>query len=226
VGAFDIMRAKIHRGQTRDLSRLLEVASMSLNRTSSLTRSLLAFARPHSFDLKRIDVNTVIRAMEDLIHCTLGDRIKLELVLTEGLSWIVCDPHQFENSILNLTINARNAMPDGGRLLIETCHAKIDDDLPGLRQGSYIGICVADTGAGMAAEVAARAFEPFYTTRPRGFGTGLGLTMTRHFVERFRGRVDIETAVGRGTSVMIYLPCRKDEQDDLGRTTVDPANSH
>ena len=130
--------------------------------------------------------------------------------MAEGSPPTVCDRHQLENALLNLAINARDAMPGGGRLVIETYHAELGAERANLRQGRYIGIRVSDTGSGMAPEVAEHAFDPFYTTKPAGRGTGMGLTMTRHFVERFRGCVELKSALGQGTSIMLYLPCPRD----------------
>jgi signal transduction histidine kinase len=219
VGALDIMQTRINLGQTGDLGGLLEVALMSLNRTASFTQSLLAFARPHSPDFGPVGVNAVIRSMRALLKCTVGERISLELILADGLSPAVCDPHQLENAVLNLAINARDAMPNGGKLVIETCHADLVSMQMG-RTGRYINIRVADTGLGMSPDVADRAFDPFYTTKPAGSGTGLGLAMTKHFVERYRGCVNIQSDVGRGTSINLYLPCRRDDDE---KAAVDPA---
>jgi signal transduction histidine kinase len=130
--------------------------------------------------------------------------------LAEGPSSTVCDRHQLENTLLNLAINARDAMPGGGRLVIETYHAELGAERANLRRGRYIAIRVSDTGSGMAPEVAEHAFAPFYTTKSAGQGTGMGLTMTKHFVERFRGCVELKSALGQGTSIMLYLPCPRD----------------
>jgi signal transduction histidine kinase len=209
AGALDVMQTRIDRGQTREISDLLQMAQMSLHRTSAFTHSLLAFSRPHRPDLKPVAVNEVIASMEPLLRFTLGDGIEFALALTEGPSAAICDPHQLENTLLNLAINARDAMPGGGRLVIETYHAELGAERANLRRGRYIGIRVSDTGSGMAPEVAEHAFEPFYTTKPAGRGTGMGLTMTKHFVERFRGCVELKSALGEGTSIMLYLPCHR-----------------
>jgi signal transduction histidine kinase len=149
--------------------------------------------------------------METLLNCTLGERIELKLALADDLASTVCDPHQLENAVLNLTINAKDAMPAGGKLVIETCRADLGTGRAALRKGRYIGVCVSDTGTGMRPDVAQRAFDPFYTTKPTGRGSGLGLAMTKHFVEQFGGSVSIESTVGRGTTIILYLPCRHAE---------------
>ncbi|HSY85349.1 MAG TPA: ATP-binding protein, partial [Verrucomicrobiae bacterium] len=170
----------------------------------------------HRPDLEPVAVNEVIASMETLLRFTLGDRIEFALALTEGASAAICDRQQLENALLNLAINARDAMPGGGRLVIETYHAELGAERANLRRGRYIGIRVSDTGSGMAPEVAERAFDPFYTTKPAGRGTGMGLTMTRHFVERFRGCVELKSALGQGTSIMLYLPCPRDRGEARG----------
>jgi signal transduction histidine kinase len=213
AGALDVMQMRIDRGQTREISDLLQLAQMSLHRTSAFTHSLLAFSRPHRPDLKPVAVNEVIASMEPLLRFTLGDGIEFALALAEDPSAAVCDPHQLENALLNLVINARDAMPDGGRLVIETYHAELGAERANLRQGRYIGIRVSDTGSGMAPEVAEHAFEPFYTTKPAGRGTGMGLTMIKDFVERFRGCVELKSALGEGTSIMLYLPCHRSGEE-------------
>lgn len=210
VGALDVMHKRIDQGRTGELAYPLDIAYMSLNRAADLTHRLLAFSRPHAVELKSVSVNAVITSMGALLRCTLGPRVELDLLLAEGLGRTNCDLHQLENVLLNLAINAKDAMPDGGRLLIETFPANLRSEQTGTRQGRYVGICVADSGIGMAPEIAERAFEPFYTTKPAGRGTGLGLAMTRHFVEQCNGCANIESVVGQGTSIMLYLPCADD----------------
>ena len=147
--------------------------------------------------------------MLELVQRTVGPGIKVGTTLMSGLWPSLCDPHQLENAILNLCINARDAMPDGGQLTIETANACIDDrgarerDMP---PGQYIEICVTDTGTGMPPDVVARVFEPFFTTKPVGQGTGLGLSMIYGFVKQSDGQVRITSELGVGTSVRIYLP--------------------
>jgi CheY-like chemotaxis protein len=148
--------------------------------------------------------------MEDLLRRTLGERIRIELVLAGGLWPTLCDPNQLENAILNLCINARDAMPDGGKLTVETGNAHLDDRyaaaVRGLAPGQYACICVTDTGAGMSRDVIERAFEPFFTTKPLGQGTGLGLSMIYGFAQQSEGHVRIYSEVGQGTTVKLYLP--------------------
>lgn len=206
VGALDVVQRRIDQGRTEELAYPLDAALKSLNRAAALTHRLLAFSRPHALDLEPVDINAVIASMEALLTSALGDRIELDLVLIEALPPTMCDPHQLENAVLNLAINARDAMPHGGRVMIETFCAE-PGERAGQPRGRYVGVRVADTGVGMTPYVAARAFDPFYTTKSPGRGTGLGLAMIRHFVEQFRGSVSVESAVGEGTSVTLYLPC-------------------
>jgi CheY-like chemotaxis protein len=148
--------------------------------------------------------------MEDLLRRTIGERIELELVLAGGLWLTLCDPNQLENAILNLVINARDAMPDGGKLTIETCNAHLDDAYAArqrdVKPGQYICICVTDTGTGMDADTIAKAFEPFFTTKPIGQGTGLGLSMIYGFARQSDGYAKIYSEVGEGTTFKLYLP--------------------
>ena len=153
--------------------------------------------------------------MEDLLRRTIGPLHALELVTAGGLWTTLCDPNQLESAILNLAINARDAMPDGGKLTIETCNAHLDDAYAAAQRdvtpGQYICICVTDTGTGMPPEVIARAFEPFFTTKPLGQGTGLGLSMVYGFAKQSEGHLKIYSEVGQGTTVKIYLPRHRGE---------------
>jgi CheY-like chemotaxis protein len=162
--------------------------------------------------------------MEDLLRRTLGERVELELVQAGGLWLTLCDPNQLENAVLNLAINARDAMPNGGKLTIETCNAHLDSAYAtrdrDVRPGQYICICVTDTGIGMSADTIARAFEPFFTTKPIGQGTGLGLSMIYGFARQSDGYAKIYSEIGKGTTVKLYLPRHRGptEEDDLAPT--------
>ena len=186
-------------------------------RAAALTHRLLAFARRQTLDPKRISANSLITGMVEMVQRTVGPGIKVETTLMSGLWPTLCDPHQLENAILNLCINARDAMPDGGQLTIETANVCIDDrgarerDMP---PGQYTEICVTDTGTGMPPDVVARVFEPFFTTKPVGQGTGLGLSMIYGFVKQSDGQVRITSELGVGTSVRIYLPRAPEGAED------------
>jgi len=170
---------------------------------------LLAFARRQPLIPKIVDTNQLAESLEDLLRRTLGESIDLAIVAPSDLWCTLCDPNQLESALLNLAINARDAMPDGGKLTIATANARIDDlkaDTPALVPGDYICIGVTDTGTGMSAEVASRAFDPFFTTKPIGQGTGLGLSMIYGFARQSNGHVTIDSKLGHGTTVRIFLP--------------------
>jgi hypothetical protein len=181
----------------------------SANRAAALTHRLLAFARRQPLIPKSVDANQLVVSLEDLLRRTIGETIDLAIVASDDLWGTLCDPNQLESALLNLAINARDAMPDGGKLTISTANARLDSvtaDTPALSPGDYICIGVTDTGVGMSAEVAARAFDPFFTTKPIGQGTGLGLSMIYGFARQSNGHVTIDSKMGRGTSVRLYLP--------------------
>jgi signal transduction histidine kinase len=207
--ALDAMQHRLDQGRTEEIASLVTATLTSVNKAGALAHRLLAFSRPHAVDWKPVGVNSVIASLQTMLSWTLGDRIELELILADDLATTICDPHQLENAVLNLAINAKDAMPDGGKLVIETCHADLSTERDDLRKGRYVGICVSDNGTGMRPDVAKRAFDPFYTTKPEGRGTGLGLAMTKQFVKQFDGGVNIVSVVGRGTSIMLYLPCHR-----------------
>lgn len=218
VSALDTMQVRIDQGRSGELACLLKIAFTSLNRASILANRILAISRPPVPNWKLVDLNSVIESMGTLLRCALGDQIEFELVLAQDLSPIICDPHGLENAVLNLVVNARDAMLHGGRLVIETCNSDLGTERIGRAQGRYVSICVSDTGIGMAPDVVERAFDPFYTKKTTGRGTGLGLTMTKEFVEQFRGCVDIESAVDHGTAIRLHFPCSRghDEGKEIG----------
>jgi CheY-like chemotaxis protein len=179
-------------------------------RAAALTQRLLAFARRQPLDPKPIDANVLVNGMSEMIHRTLGETIAVETVLGAGLWRVEADPNELESAILNLAVNARDAMPNGGRLTLETGNAHIDEAYvkthPELVPGQYVALSVSDTGSGMDAKTVAQAFEPFFTTKPVGKGTGLGLSQVYGFVKQSGGHVKIYSEVGQGTTVKIYLP--------------------
>ncbi len=185
---------------------LLRDAHASLQRASTLSHRLLNFARPRQDSAKRTDLNEVIGGMQTLLRSALGGPIALSLALDEHALHVVCDVHDLENAVLNLAINARDAMSSGGRLTISTYRADLLAHGAGLACGPYVGLDIADTGCGMEARVAERAFDAFFTTKSPGQGTGLGLAMVKTFVGEHRGHVDIASVPGRGTTIRIYLP--------------------
>ena len=209
VGSLDLLQTRLNQGRTDNVARYINAAMTSANRAAALTHRLLAFARRQPLIPKNVDVNQLVVSLEDLLRRTIGETIDLGIVAAEDLWSTLCDPNQLESALLNLAINARDAMPDGGRLAIATSNARLDSvtaDTPALSPGDYVCITVTDTGVGMSAEVAARAFDPFFTTKPIGQGTGLGLSMIYGFARQSNGHVTIDSKVGQGTTVRLYLP--------------------
>ncbi|HYI40360.1 MAG TPA: ATP-binding protein [Allosphingosinicella sp.] len=196
---------------TDRIRRARDAAMEGARRAAKLTQHLLAFARRQPLQPKLLEINRLIREISDMLRRTLGEQVELEAVLGAGLWSVEADPVQLENAILNLAVNARDAMAQGGRLTIETHNASLDDsyveDVPeGLRPGQYVMIAVSDTGCGMTADTQRKVFEPFFTTKEVGKGTGLGLSQVYGFVRQSGGHVRIYSEVEVGTSVKIYLP--------------------
>jgi signal transduction histidine kinase/ActR/RegA family two-component response regulator len=208
-GALEAIERRIAKGKTQDLERFIGGAQQSARRAAALTQRLLAFSRRQTLDPKPTDVNKLVFGMEDLIRRTIGPSVALEVVGAAGLWLAKLDPSQLENALLNLSINARDAMPDGGRITIETANKWLDQraarerDLP---PGQYLSICVTDTGTGMPKEIVDRIFDPFFTTKPIGQGTGLGLSMIYGFVRQSGGQVRVYSEVGQGTTMCMYFP--------------------
>lgn len=209
LGSLDIIRRRIASNRPEDVPRFLDGASAAAHRAAALTHRLLAFARRQSLDTKPNDINQIIANMEDLLHRTLGKSVKLQTKLAGDLWPALADANQFENAILNLAINARDAMPDGGQLTIETKNTRLDAEYrrrqADVEVGDYVAISVSDTGTGMPPDVVARACDPFFTTKPIGFGTGLGLSMIYGFARQSHGHLHIDSEVGKGTTVRLYL---------------------
>src|SRR4030081_810586 len=209
VGSLDLLQARLNKGRTDNIARYISAAMTSANRAAALTHRLLAFARRQPLIPKSVNANQLVGDLEDLLRRTIGEIIDLEIVASDDLWCTLCDPNQLESALLNLAINARDAMPDGGKLTIVAATARLDSvtaETPALSPGDYICIAVADSGVGMSAEVAARAFDPFFTTKPIGQGTGLGLSMIYGFARQSNGHATIDSKIGRGTSVKLYLP--------------------
>ena len=209
VGSLDLLQTRLDQGRTENVARYIDAAMTSANRAAALTHRLLAFARRQPLNPESVDANRLLVSLEDLLRRTIGETIELTIVAADDLWGTLCDPNQLESALLNLAINARDAMPAGGRITITTANARLDGigaDAPALAPGDYILIDVTDTGTGMRPEVAARAFDPFFTTKPIGQGTGLGLSMIYGFARQSNGHVTIDSKLGRGTSVRIYLP--------------------
>ena len=201
------------------LRERLQNAIGAVARGSRLTGQLLAFARRQALEPKSVDLGRVIRDMSDMLRRTLGENIEVETVIAGGLWNTLADPNQVENTVLNLAINARDAMPEGGKLTLEVANAFLDDAYAAthseVNPGQYVMLAVTDTGTGMPPEVAARVFEPFFTTKPEGKGTGLGLAQAYGFTKQTGGHIKIYTEVGYGTTIKLYLPRTRRETDSM-----------
>ena len=208
-GSLELLQTRMSQGRLTDLDRYINAAQGASKRAAALTHRLLAFSRRQTLDPKPTDVNALIHGMEELIRRTVGPATHIEVVGAAGLWPALVDPPQLENALLNLCINARDAMPEGGRITIETANKWLDDRAARERElppGQYLSLCVTDTGSGMTPDVIARAFDPFFTTKPTGQGTGLGLSMIYGFARQSGGQVRIYSEVGQGTTMCIYLP--------------------
>jgi nitrogen-specific signal transduction histidine kinase/CheY-like chemotaxis protein len=215
-GNLDLLRQKLPSDATH-LKRYAERAFTGAERAATLTQRLLAFSRRQPLAPKPLDINRLIPGMSELLHRTLGETIEVEAVLAPRLWTIEADPNQLENAIINLAINARDAMPEGGKLTIETQNTHLDHSYasqnPEVSPGQYAVICISDTGVGMDAETAAKAVEPFFTTKEVGRGTGLGLSMVYGFVKQSGGHIKVYSEVGEGTTIKMYLPRLLGEYD-------------
>jgi signal transduction histidine kinase/CheY-like chemotaxis protein/PAS domain-containing protein len=220
-GSMEMIQMRIAQGRLGDVERYLAAGQGAVKRAAALTHRLLAFSRRQTLDPRPVDINRMAMSMEELIRRTVGPGIQVQLDGARGLWATLVDPHQLENALLNLCINARDAMPDGGRLTIGTANRRLDEQAAreqDLTPGEYILLCVTDTGVGMTPEVQAKAFDPFFTTKPLGEGTGLGLSMIYGFVRQSGGQVRIDSQLGQGTTMCVYLPRYKGEaavEDDL-----------
>jgi signal transduction histidine kinase len=214
VGAIELLQNRIDRRRMEEVSDLSEIALMSLKRASAMTHEFLSFSQPMQIELQRICVSATLASMAELLKFTLGEKIEIKLTLAEGLSQIVCSRQRLESAVLNLAINARDAMPFGGTLAITTFHIDTDETYPDPAHQKGVGIRVADTGEGMSPDTLQRAFDPFYTTKSHG--TGLGLTMIKSLVERFRGNVCATSIIGHGTTMELHFPAADSRSASYG----------
>ncbi len=225
MGAHDLILRRIKKGDFA-IGRFLEAATNATERAAALTQRLLAFARQQPLAPQPVDANKMIINMSDLLHSTLGEHIQIETVAAAGLWTISADVQQLESAVLNVAINARDAMPDGGKLTIETANAHLDDAYckqnPEIEPGQFAMIAISDTGTGMAPDVAARVFDPFFTTKPAGKGTGLGLSQVYGFVKQSRGHIKVYSELGAGTTIKIYLPRLVGDANEIKRTAAEP----
>lgn len=210
IGSLDLIQRNLASGRPERVERYIDAATTSAQRAAALTARLLAFGRRQSLDLQPTDVNTLVSGMEDLLQRTLGEQIALEAHLSTNV-WAACtDANQLESALLNLCINARDAMPDGGKLTVETRNEHLDEryarEHAEVEPGDYVALSVSDTGIGMSAATLEKVFEPFFTTKPVGQGTGLGLSMIYGFARQSGGHVRIYSELGQGTTIKLYVP--------------------
>jgi signal transduction histidine kinase/CheY-like chemotaxis protein len=210
AGHLELMKLRLRMGQTGDLPARIDAALGVTQRAAALTHRLLAFSRRQALDPKPTSVNALVESMTDLVKRSAGPAITLRTQLQPALWTTLCDPNQLESALLNLANNARDAMPEGGAIVIETENAVIAPLQAGrygdLKPGEYVLVTVRDSGAGMPPDVLARAFDPFFTTKPMGQGTGLGLSMVYGFARQSGGQVRIDSIPGQGTEVRLLLP--------------------
>ena len=209
VGCLNLLKRKMARGEI-DKDSLIDKAMECVDRAAALTHRLLAFSRQQPLAPQTVDANKLVGGMAEMIRRTLGESINVETVLASGVWRIHVDPNQLESAILNLAVNARDAMNDEGKVTIETSNAYIDDNYARehaeVKEGQYVLVAVSDSGTGMPPEIIAKAFEPFFTTKGPGKGTGLGLSQVFGFVKQSGGHIKIYSEIGQGTTVKIYLP--------------------
>ncbi|HSH99132.1 MAG TPA: ATP-binding protein [Reyranella sp.] len=224
-GALEMIARRV-RPAPAELQRFIELGRGGVMRAANLTQRLLAFSRQQPLQIEAIDPNRLVTAMSELLRRTLGEKVRIETVLAGGLWRAMADAAQLESAILNLAINGRDAMPDGGTVTIETANAHLDDAYASanveVTPGQYVLIAVSDTGTGMDQETIARAFEPFFTTKHRGQGTGLGLSMAFGYVKQIGGHLKIYSEMGHGTTVKVYLPRALAEPGAVPDRTVPP----
>jgi len=210
IGSLELLRRRLARGRTEDLDSLIDLGVTSANRAAGLTHRLLAFSRRQSLDSKPVEMNNLVISMGELLQRSINESIHLEMQLSEHLWVAEADPNQLESALLNLVINARDAMPDGGKLVVRTANQQLDarftEAHSNLKPGDYVVLSVTDNGCGMPQSTISRAFDPFFTTKPIGQGTGLGLSMIYGFSKQSRGHVAIQSEVDQGTTVSLFLP--------------------
>jgi len=208
-GSLQMLETRIAQGRLDAVPRYIDAAQGATKRAAALTQRLLAFSRRQTLDPKPTNLNRLITDMEEIVRRTTGPNIEVEVVGAAGLWPVMIDRNQLENALLNLCINARDAMPHGGRLTVETANRWLDTNAAiehELMPGQYVSLCVTDTGIGMSKETIRRIFEPFFTTKPLGQGTGLGLSMIYGFIRQSDGQIRVYSEEGHGTTMCLYLP--------------------
>ncbi|WP_066699485.1 ATP-binding protein [Sphingobium amiense] len=225
-GAFEMIGVRLAQGRTGDVERYLAAGQGATRRAAALTHRLLAFSRRQTLSPKPTVVNRLLSDFSELVRRTVGPQIEVQTIAASGLWPALVDANQLENALLNLCINARDAMPDGGTITIETANRWLDERTArdhGLTPGQYVTVCTSDTGTGIDKQTLERVFDPFFTTKPIGEGTGLGLSMVYGFARQSNGHVRIYSEVGQGTMVCIYLPRHRGEEEEDAPILVEPA---
>lgn len=223
-GAFEMIGLRLAEGRTADVERYLAAGQGATRRAAALTHRLLAFSRRQTLTPKPTVINRLFADFTELVRRTVGPQIEVQTIAASGLWPALVDANQLENALLNLCINARDAMPDGGKITIETANRWLDDRTArdhGLTPGQYVTVCVSDTGTGIDKAILDRVFDPFFTTKPMGQGTGLGLSMVYGFARQSHGHVRIYSEIGHGTMVCVYLPRHRGEEDEEAPATSD-----
>ncbi len=227
IGSLELLRRRLARGRLDDLDSLIDLGVTSANRAAGLTHRLLAFSRRQSLDSKAVQMNTLVLSMGELLQRSLNESIQLDMRLNDKLWVAEADPNQLESALLNLVINARDAMSEGGKLIVETSnqvlHREFTEAYSNLEPGDYVMLSVTDNGSGMPQSVINRAFDPFFTTKPIGQGTGLGLSMIYGFSKQSRGHVSIDSEIDQGTTVKLYLPRFRGEELEQPDTDIQQA---
>lgn len=207
LGALEMIRLRMGAQRFGEVDRYVDAAVSSANRAAALTQRLLTFARRQSLSVGTVDINCMVRSMEELLRGTVGNHAQLHVELEEGLSAIQTDEHQLENALLNLVINARDAVPVAGLIRVRSQALRLVAQDGALAAGDYVRLSVEDNGCGIAQDVIDRVFDPFFTTKPVGQGTGLGLSMVYGFIKQTGGHVQIKSEQGQGTRICLYLSC-------------------
>ena len=228
IGSLELLRRRVSRGKLDDLDSLIDLGVTSANRAAGLTHRLLAFSRRQSLDSKPVEINQLVTSMGELLKRSINESIVLQIHLDEQLWTAEADPNQLESALLNLVLNARDAMPNGGKLVVETTNRHLDSVFTAaygtLPPGDYVELSISDNGCGIPESVIDRVFDPFFTTKPIGQGTGLGLSMIYGFARQSRGHVTLHSEVGVGTTVSLFLPRYTGElaQDEPSSPTLLP----
>ncbi|HEX7874437.1 MAG TPA: CHASE3 domain-containing protein [Sphingobium sp.] len=228
IGSLDLAKRRLTGDEHPKLAAAIDNAATGAQRAATLTARLLAFSRRQPLEPKIVDANKLVGSMSEMLRRTIGETIRVETVLAGGLWRVHADPQQIENAILNLAVNARDAMPGGGRLTIETSNTELDDAYARAHDevaaGQYVMISITDTGTGMTHQVIDRAFEPFFTTKEVGQGTGLGLSQVFGFVKQSKGHIKIYSELDAGTTIKLYLP--RSVASDLEEAPQARADNH